>query len=75
MLEFIWAEGFPNWLDASQVDELKNCLCGLLDIKAVNKQEHTQHELTVKEYKVNENDHSLLGRLRKFQKELNEENK
>ena len=56
-------------------DELKNRLCELLDIKAVNKQELTQHEVAVKEYKVNENDHSLLGRLRKFQKELNEENK
>ena len=53
-------------------DDLKKQLCELLEIKAINKNEYN---VDAKEYKVNENDNSLLGRLRKFQKELNEENK
>ena len=50
-------------------DDLKKQLCELLEIKAINKNEYN---VDAKEYKVNENDNSLLGRLRKFQKELNE---
>lgn len=56
-------------------DELKKQLCEMLEIKTIAKYDNIESKTTVKEYKVNENDHSLLGRLRKFQKELNEENK
>ena len=56
-------------------DELKKQLCEMLEIKTIAKYDNIESKTPVKEYKVNENDHSLLGRLRKFQKELNEENK
>ena len=31
----VWAEGFPNWLDASQVDELKNVVLQIPPIDSV----------------------------------------